>query len=143
MRFGGNDLIHTLSLIHHGLHPIPNRSEHVPIRPQISGAADLAVSGDDHRCILRHLQHAIRRSNDAFDVAPGVNVDERIHAVEEDVTHVEDVGLREMDDGVSIRVGISDVKSADLFAVPVKRDFVGERDLGPGTRWRGLGAILS
>ena len=101
MRFGGNDLIHTLSLIHHGLHAIPNRGEHVPVRQQISRAADLAVSGDDHRRILRHLQHSIRRGNDAFDVSPSVNVDERIHAVEEDVTHVEDVGLREMDDGVA------------------------------------------
>ena len=74
--------------------------------------------------------------NQAVDRSPAVEVDEREDAIEERIAHVDDVDVREMDDRVSIGVGVLHVEGANLLAVPMERHRIGEGDHGERVRRR-------
>ena len=74
--------------------------------------------------------------NQAVDRPPAGEVDERKDAVEERIAHVDDVGVDEMDDRVSIGVGVLHVEGANLFAVPIERHRIAEGDDGERVRGR-------
>ena len=69
---------------------------------------------------------------------PAADVDERKAVADEIVAHVDDIVLREKDDGVAVGVAGGKVQRADVFAVEVDGDVVLEGDDGERGFFGGL-----
>jgi len=78
------------------------------------------VAGDDPCALAGQGQRAVGGGDEALERAAARQVHERVHAVEEEVAHVDDAGPAEMDDGVAVGVGGRHVEGVDVVAVDMQ-----------------------
>ena len=139
-RLGRNGLLDRASLLLELDDFLVDRNQHVAISQKLRLVADgLAVSGDNDGIVahggdvgFRRLDHA------AFDAAAGRIVDEGIDAVPEGVTGMENIGLREGDEDVTVGMGGSIIPQLERGAIERQRPVVGHhlgRNCG-NRRWR-------
>ncbi len=88
------------------------------------------MARDDPGFRVDGFDHSIGAGHHALNVSSGRVIDERIHAVEEKVTRVIHVGIREMHGGVAVGVGWRQILVRDFFAVMGDLAGVGEGGLG-------------
>src|SRR2546423_222790 len=120
----GFDLLERLAGLHALAHAADGFDEHLVELLQVLHTGQRPVAGDDTR-VRRHLgEHRPDVALVAFDVAAALQVNEREHAVEELIAHVDDLGFREIDHTVAVGVAVRHMNDANLFAVEEDRQRV-------------------
>ena len=80
------------------------------------------MAGNDLGVAASHGQSLFAGANHAANGAAGAFVDERIHAVEPDVAHMQNIGLVEVNGDVAVGVRGGEVNQIERVAVAPDRE---------------------
>ena len=99
------------------LHAVANGHHHVAKSAERRAIAERTMARDDSSVRICQFERTLCSGDHPVDAAAGTLIDERINPVEEHITHMEDVRLRETDVDVSVCVRGRHVGQVDALAV--------------------------
>jgi len=136
-RFGRDRLVTRPPLFFQRRDVVPDGNQHVAEFLELGLVADgLAVTWNDDGVVCRRRQIGVGRGDHSVDAAAGRIIDERINAVPESVTDVNDVGLGEGDGDVAVGMRRPIIFQGDRRAIEPQIVFGCKNFARNSTRWQ-------